>query len=115
MDLLVKHAFRDGVTIKGQQLLSLCNGELAAFLKSERGLREDCTLSPYIFVICKNVLSNMIDKSVVERKFGYYPRCKRIQVTHLNFTNHLLEFLDRRRSSIEEFVFQILPFKRGHV
>lgn len=59
------------------------NGELAGYFRSSRGLRQGCSLSPYLFVISMDVLSKMLDKAAVNRKFGYHPRCKKLGLTHL--------------------------------
>lgn len=80
------------------------NGELAGFFRSECGLRQGCFLSPYLFVVCMNVLSMMIDKAAVEKKIGYHPKCKQIQLTHLCFADDLMVFVDGKRSSIEGIV-----------
>lgn len=53
------------------------NGELAGYFQSKRDLRQGYSLSPYLFVICMNVLSNMIDEAEVKRDIGYHPRCKK--------------------------------------
>lgn len=50
------------------------NGELTSFFRSGRRLRQGCSLFPYIFVICMNVLSMMLNKAAVEGRFGYHPR-----------------------------------------
>lgn len=77
------------------------NGELAGYFKSKRGLRQGCALSPYLFVICINVLSSMLDKAVERNLVGYHPKCKNIQVTHLCFADDLLVFTDGTKRSIE--------------
>ncbi|KAG7556378.1 Endonuclease/exonuclease/phosphatase superfamily [Arabidopsis suecica] len=76
------------------------NGELAGFFRSERGLRQGCSLSPYLFVICMNVLSCMLDKAAEARKIGYHPRCKKLKLTHLCFADDILVFSDGSARSI---------------
>lgn len=66
------------------------NGELTRFFQSERGLRQGCSLSPYLFVICMNVLSYMLDKAEKEIRFGYHPWCQNFTLTHLCFADDLM-------------------------
>lgn len=73
------------------------NGELAGFFRSKRGLRQGCALSPYLFFMCMNVLSCLIDKGAVEKRIGYHPKCKNIQMTHLCFADDLMVFMDGHR------------------
>ena len=77
------------------------NGELAGYFQSRRGLRQGCSLSPYLFVICMNVLSKMLDEATRKGKIGYHPRCKNIEITHLCFADDLMIFTDGSRKSIE--------------
>ena len=80
------------------------NGELVGYFQSKRGLRQGCSLSPYLFVVCMNVLSRMLDKAAVSGKIGYHPRCQSIELTHLCFADDLMVFADGTRESIEEIL-----------
>lgn len=77
------------------------NGELAGYFHNTKGLRQGCSLSPYLFVICMNVLSKLIDEAAVQRKVGYHPRCKNIGLTHLCFADDLMIFADGSKRSLE--------------
>ena len=80
------------------------NGELAGFFNSSRGLRKGCALSPYLFVICMNVLFHMINKAAVNRNIGYHPKCKNIGLTHLCSTDDLMVFVEGHARSIEGII-----------
>lgn len=78
------------------------NRELAGYFQSARGLRQDCSLSPYLFVLCMNVLSHKINKGVKEKKFNFHRRCKSLSLTHLCFADDLMVFVEGRKESVEE-------------
>lgn len=48
-----------------------------------------------------NVLSKILDKAAAERKIGFHPKCKNIQLTHLCFTDDLMIFVDGQKRSVE--------------
>lgn len=77
------------------------NGELAGFFTSARGIRQDCSLSPYLYVIINNVLSNMLNQAAVDGKFGFHPKCERVQLTHLSFADDILVFTDGKEDSLK--------------
>lgn len=77
------------------------NGELAGYFNSKRGLRQGCSLSPYFFVICMQVLTKLLDKAAVEKRIGYHPYCKELGLTHICFADDVLVFSDGKKRSIE--------------
>lgn len=77
------------------------NGELSGYFNSRRGLRQGCSLSPYLFVTCMNVLSTMLDKSAENRVIPYHPGCKNLKITHLCFADDIIVFSDGTLRSIE--------------
>lgn len=77
------------------------NGDLAGYFQSSRGLRQGCSLSPYLFVLCMNVLSWKINKAVDERKFKFHPGCSKLSLTHLCFADDLMVFVEGSRESVQ--------------
>lgn len=70
------------------------NGSLEGFFTSARGIRQGCSLSPYLYVILNNVLSKLLNKAVLDQKFHYHPQCERVALTHLSFADDILVFTD---------------------
>lgn len=70
-------------------------------LSKLKGTSTRCSLSPYLFVLCMNVLSMNIDRAVVEKKFKFHPGCKSLSPTHLCFTDDLMVFVEGLKKSIE--------------
>lgn len=77
------------------------NGELAGFFPSARGIRQGCSLLPYLYVIMSNALSNLLNQTAIDGKFGFHPKCKEVQLTHLNFGDDILVFIDGRKDSLD--------------
>ncbi|KAL0747330.1 hypothetical protein Bca101_029332 [Brassica carinata] len=91
------------------------NGELAGYFNSKRGLRQGCSLLPYLYVICMQVLTKLLDKAALENRIGYHPYCKELSITHLCFADDVLVFSDGKKSSIEGVltVFKEFPMMSG--
>jgi hypothetical protein len=58
--------------VSSANLSVLINGEASRFFKSERGLRQGCPLSPYLFILVLEGLSLLLSKSVAEHLFLVY-------------------------------------------
>lgn len=62
------------------------NGELEGFFTSARGIRQGCSLSPYIYVILNNVLSKLLNKAAAEGCLDTM-QCVEQRLTHLSFAD----------------------------
>ena len=87
--------------IASPSFLVQVNGDLAGYFQSSGGLRQGCSLSPYLFVMCMNLLSQKIDRAVEERKFKFHLRCQSHSLTHLYFADDLMVFVEGSKESIE--------------
>ncbi|GKV27354.1 hypothetical protein SLEP1_g36534 [Rubroshorea leprosula] len=76
------------------------NGNLCGYFSGEKGVRQGDPLSTYVFVVCMEVLSHMLNKAAEEGKFAYHPKCKNVQLTHLCFANNLMIFTDGSLASL---------------
>ena len=76
------------------------NGELEGFFPSSRGLRQGCSLSPYLYVIVSNVLSKLISRAVSAGTIGYHPACRELNLTHLSFADDIVVFTDGKPQSL---------------
>ncbi|XP_013607844.1 PREDICTED: uncharacterized protein LOC106314527 [Brassica oleracea var. oleracea] len=72
---------------------------LQGFFTSVWGIRQGSLLSPYIYVIVNNALSNMLNQAAADGKFGFHPKYEKVGLSHLSFAN-ILVFTDETEESL---------------
>lgn len=77
------------------------NGQPAGFFKGQRGLRQGDPLSPYLFVLCMQIFTELLNRAVQDGKVAYHTRCSRLQLTHLCFADDLMIFSEAKISSLQ--------------
>ncbi|GLT48179.1 hypothetical protein SLA2020_218200 [Shorea laevis] len=70
------------------------NGALEGYFPGKKGVRQGDPLSPYLFVICMEVLSRLLNKAAQEGRLPFHPKCSKVGLTHLCFADDLLIFTD---------------------
>jgi hypothetical protein len=60
--------------------VALINGEASSFFKSERGLRQGCPLSPYLFILIMEGLSLLLNKSFIDHHISGIKVSKLIKI-----------------------------------
>lgn len=55
--------------VSSAELAVLVNGERTEYFRPSRGLRQGDPLSPYLFVLCMERLSQMIDEKVLDKSW----------------------------------------------
>ena len=82
----------------------MINGEASSFFKSERGLRQGCPLSPYLFILIMEGLSLLLSKSIIEHHISGIKVSKFIKIVHLMFVDDVL--LMKKADLVEWLVIQ---------
>ena len=89
----------------------LVNGNAKGWVKASRGLRQGDPLSPFLFTIVANVLSNMLlraeERSMLE---GFRVGRNRTRVSHLQFADDTIFFLNSYAEKLQTLKSLLLVF-----
>jgi hypothetical protein len=89
------------------------NGTLTGYFKGAKGLRQGDPLSPYLFVIAMEVLSQILKEyTSAGSGFKFQFRCSKLKLTHLCFANDLFIFSEDDMSSISIIQAALLEFEQ---
>ncbi|GAB2272053.1 hypothetical protein Dimus_038968 [Dionaea muscipula] len=88
------------------------NGELTESFRSSRGLRQGDPLSPYLFVLCMEVLSEMLCRVAEDRSFEFHWRCRKVGLTHLCFADDLMIFSRETLLSVSRIISALEGFRQ---
>lgn len=78
----------------------IINGNTTDFFSSSRGIRQGDPMSPYIFILCMEIISSMIKKKV-DNKRWIAAKTQDISLSHLLYADDVLLFAKVNRKSIK--------------
>lgn len=81
----------------------LINGQPSKGFAPEKGLRQGDPLSPYLFIICADVLSGLLKKEAAEKMIhGLQVARQSLVITHIFFANDIFCSLEQRGRKLTE-------------
>eukprot|EP00253_Pinus_taeda_P028145 PITA_28145 len=80
----------------------LINGAATSFFKGQRGLRQGCPLSPLLFLLVAEGLSQLIHKSKREGKINGIEAAVKLFISHLLFVDDILIFTNGSPNELKE-------------
>ena len=70
----------------------LINGVAKGLIQPQRGLRQGCPLSPYLFILCAETFSNLLKQAEAQQLIHGIKFSKELSITHLLFADDSLIF-----------------------
>ena len=70
----------------------LINGVAKGLIQPQRGLRQGCPLSPYIFILCAETFTNLLQQAESQQLIHGIKFSNELSITHLLFADDSLIF-----------------------
>ena len=91
--------------------LQINGGKIGQF-RPKRGLRQGDPLSPYLFILCQEVLSRILEKEFMEKNIsGVKASIGSTPITHVMYANNIVLFSKacrREANAINDYLEKIL-------
>ncbi|KAH9735375.1 reverse transcriptase domain-containing protein [Citrus sinensis] len=95
----------------------LINGEAKGLIYPQRGLRQGCPLSPYLFIICAEVFLNLLMQAEKQKLIQGLKFSRNLSISHLLFADDSLVF--SRASSVDcrhlKKIFEVYAAASGQI
>lgn len=76
------------------------NGRPNGFFPGKKGLRQGDPFSPYLFIMCMDILSRLLDVAATAEAFAYHPKCRSLELNHFIFADDLIIFIEETELSL---------------
>ena len=84
-------------------------GASKGYFEGAKGLRQGDPLSPYMFSIVMDILSDILND--VPKEFNYHWRCKQLKINHLFFADDVILLSSGKQQSIDHLMVSMIKFK----
>lgn len=82
----------------------IINGEVSGHFKGNKELKQVDPVSPYLFTTTIELLSSLLKEGWLKKLYKPHPRCKRVELSNISFTDDIIVFYRGEEQSIKEIM-----------